>query len=124
MDAGGVAIVDPHVCLLRATDREAADQVEALVALEATAALGDQPAIGSPRRLRVGGRGVEASRVRGGCHRPAQVLEGAARNHEHEQVEDGEEAELEGNAYGVIVHATGTLMTEPGGAMLRPRSSE
>ena len=121
MDAGGVAVLDLHVGLLRAADREAADQVEALVPLEAAAALDDQPAVGAARRLGEGRRGVEPGRVGGRRDGPAQVLEGAARDHEHEQVEDGEEAELEGDGYRVVFHATGTLMTAAAAATARCR---
>jgi len=63
--------------------------------LEAAAPLGDEPAVGASRGLGVGGCGMETGGV-GGRHRgPAQVLEGAARDHEHEEVKHGEEAELE-----------------------------
>ena len=67
-----------------------------MVGFEAAAALDDQPAVGPARAFRESRGGVEAGRVGGRSEAAAQVLESAARDHEHEEVEDGEEAELEG----------------------------
>ena len=106
VDAGGVAVLDPHVGFGRAADREAADQVEALARVEAAAALGNQPGVGGAGLGSDSGDLVEAGRVR---RRPArdgaaQVLERAAGDPEQEEVEDGEEAELEEDGDRGVVH--------------------
>src|SRR5690606_3616576 len=67
-----------------------------------------------------GGGGVEPGRVgrrRGGA---AQVLEGAARDHQHEQVEHGEEAELERYRYRVVIHLLAHLNQTSGGVRRGP----
>ena len=96
VDAGGVAVLDLHVGVARAADREAADQVEALALRR-----GRRRARRSARRRRgraaaaEGGGLVEAGRVGGRGDRAAQVLQRRAGDPEQEQVEDDEEAELE-----------------------------
>jgi hypothetical protein len=119
VQARGIAILDLDVGVLGAADREAADQVEALVAFEPDAALDDKPGVGGARLGESRG-GVEAGGVGGGRNRPPQVLQRPPRDHEQEEVEDGQEAELQGYRYGVVVHAPGTL--RPASATARCRS--
>ena len=112
VDAGGVAVLDLHVGVAGAADREAADQVEALALLEAAAALGDQPGVAAGR---AGGEGrgvVEPGRVGRRGDRAAQVLERRARDPEQEQVEDDQEAELEGDGDRVVVHEPRRLLLD------------
>ena len=49
VQAGGVAVLDPQVGLLRAADREAAEEVEALALAEAAAAQRHQPGVAAAR---------------------------------------------------------------------------
>ena len=84
--------------------------VIAVVGERSAAAQRDQPGVAAPRGALVGGHGVEAGRVGGGRDGPAQVLERAARDPEQEEVEDGQEAELEGDGDRVVVHSVSTLV--------------
>src|SRR5665811_237772 len=86
------------------------DRVEALALLEAAAAHHDQPGVAAAGRLAERRHRVEAGRVGGGRDRAPQVLQRAARDPEQEEVEDGEEAELESHRDRVVVHV-GTLVT-------------
>ena len=60
----------------------------------------------------IGGDGVEAGRIGGRRDRAAQVFQRTARDPEQEEVEDGEEAELERDGDRVVIHVS-TLMTGP-----------
>jgi hypothetical protein len=104
VDARREAVGDPHVRLLGAADRDAAEQVDALARGQATALDGDERRVGC-------GDPATGDRMHPGPLLPAgdraasaQVLEGAARDHEQEQVEDAEEGELEGYRRWISVH--------------------
>src|SRR6185369_13801832 len=92
---GGIAVVDPDVGLAGAADRKAAEEIESLSLLQPAPALGDQPGVLVAGDPLVDGRRMEPGRVGRRRDRRLQVLARAAGGPEQEEVEHGEEAELE-----------------------------
>ena len=92
----GIAVLDPHVRVTGAPDREAAEEIEALALAQPSPALDYEPRVLTRSRVVIGRKRMEAGRIRSGRDGLPQVLAGAARDPEQEQVEDGQEAELEG----------------------------
>jgi len=97
---GGKRVLDADVDGLAAAQGESVDQVVLVTPAQAGCLLHAQARLGAVERAapQAGGSGVQAGglhRVVGGRRAAAEVLQGAARHPQQEQVEHDQEAELQ-----------------------------
>src|SRR4029077_10219652 len=92
VEAGGIAVVEPDVSVGRAAEGNAAEEVEVVALVESAALLDHEKGIGG---LGLSPEYVVVARLEAGRGGAAQVTQRHPGDPEQEEIEDGQEAELE-----------------------------
>src|SRR3954447_21759104 len=92
VESGCIAVVEPDVGIGRPAQRDAAEEVEVVSLVEAPALLDDEERVGG---IRLASEDLVVTRLETGRGGAAQIPQGHPSDPEQEQIEDGEEAELE-----------------------------